>query len=475
MQKRLFWKFLLAYVAIGIASFILIATIGSRMVENSLVETSSRRLYLEADQVASSQDAIYISDADALEDIYENLKALSEYQNSQIWLLSTDGRILLDTSRDFDPDDSVSLKNFDPADLGTGYYSIGKFFGYFDHDVLSVMLPITSNLDIRGYVAIHMDMADIYDSREDLLASFYMLFLLLFLIFFLVLILIVVFIYSPLQKIIRGAQEYAAGNLAYTIPVRTNDEMGYLARSLNFMSDELRRTDEYQRKFVANISHDFRSPLTSIKGYVEAILDGTIPPEMQEKYLNIVLFETDRLNKLTRGMLDLNRMDNKGFYLDISVFDINGVIRKTAATFEGICTARHSSIELLVTAEPLWVSADMGKIQQVLYNLIDNAIKFSPNHSTVRVETTERHGKVFVSVKDNGIGIPRESLSKIWERFYKIDASRGKDRTGTGLGLSIVKEIINAHKQNINVISTEGSGTEFVFSLERAKQAAPGQ
>lgn len=169
-------------------------------------------------------------------------------------------------------------------------------------------------------------------------------------------------------------------------------------------------------------------------------------------------------------MLDLNRMDNTGFYLDITAFDINAIIKKTAATFEGTCTAKHISIELLLTAEPLYVSADMGKIQQVLYNLFDNAIKFSPNHSTVRAETTERHGKVFVSVKDNGIGIPRESLSKIWERFYKIDASRGKDRKGTGLGLAIVKEIVNAHKQNINVISTEGTGTEFVFSLDRAKQ-----
>ena len=468
MKNRLFWKFFLAYVLIGIASFILIATIGSKMVETKLTETFSRRLYREADQIASSQDAIYISDADALEDIYDNLKALSLYQNSQIWLISTDGRILLDTSEAFSAEGSDTLSDFDPIALGSDYYTIGRFFGHFDHDVMSVMVPITSNLNIRGYVAVHMDMDDIYQSREQLLSSFYVLFLLLFLIFFVVLVLVVVFIYSPLKKIIRGAQEYASGNLEYTIPVRTNDEMGYLAHTLNYMSGELKRTDEYQRKFVANISHDFRSPLTSIKGYVEAILDGTIPPKMQEKYLNIVLFETDRLNKLTHSMLDLNRMSNTGFYLDITSFDINGVIKKTAATFEGICTAKRISIELLLTAEPLFVSADIGKIQQVLYNLIDNAIKFSPNNSTIRVETTERHGKVFVSVKDNGIGIPRESLSKIWERFYKIDASRGKDRKGTGLGLAIVKEIINAHKQNINVISTEGTGTEFVFSLDRS-------
>ena len=470
MQRRLFWKFFLAYILIGIASFILIATLGSRMVEQTLIETSSRRLYLEADRIASSQGSTFISDEGTLEGIEENLSALAQYQNSQIMLISPEGEILVDTGREADADAPSSLKAFDPLALGSGYYTIGRFFDYYDHEVLSIMVPITSNLDIRGYVAIHMDMSDIYADREALLSRFYLLFLILFLIFFLVLVMVLLFIYRPLKKIIRGAQEYASGNLDYNIPCSSNDEIGYLAQTLNYMSDELKRTDEYQRKFVANVSHDFRSPLTSIKGYVEAILDGTIPPEMQEKYLNIVLFETDRLNKLTRSMLALNRMDNKGFYLDIKDFDINTVIKNTAASFEGTCTAKRISIELLLSAEKLYVSADMLKIQQVLYNLIDNAIKFSPNHSTIRVETTERHEKVFVSVKDSGIGLPRESLSKIWERFYKIDASRGKDRKGTGLGLAIVKEIISAHKQNINVISTEGIGTEFVFSLDRAKQ-----
>lgn len=245
--------------------------------------------------------------------------------------------------------------------------------------------------------------------------------------------------------------------------------MGYLARTLNYMSGELNKTGEYQKKFVANVSHDFRSPLTSIKGYVEAIVDGTIPPEMQDRYLNIVLFETERLNKLTQSLLTLNDIDSKGNMLDITRFDINAVIKNTAATFEGICTSRKITISLVIPSPTLYVSADMGKIQQVLYNLIDNAIKFSNNDSTIIVETTEKYRKVFVSVKDSGIGIPKESLSKIWDRFYKIDASRGKDRKGTGLGLSIVKEIISAHNQNINVISTEGVGTEFIFTLDKAE------
>ena len=155
--------------------------------------------------------------------------------------------------------------------------------------------------------------------------------------------------------------------------------------------------------------------------------------------------------------------------MDTFIVDINDIIKNTAATFEGICTSRQIRLELLLSGHELYVRADMEQIQQVLYNLLDNAIKFSNDNSSVQIETTVKSGKVFVSVKDYGTGIPKESLGKIWDRFYKIDASRGKDRKGTGLGLSIVKEIINAHNQNIDVISTEGVGTEFIFTLEKTK------
>ena len=235
------------------------------------------------------------------------------------------------------------------------------------------------------------------------------------------------------------------------------------------MASELNSLDDYQKKFVANISHDFRSPLTSIKGYIEAIQDGTIPTEMQDKYLGIVLFETERLTKLTTNLLALNTFDNNGKILEITSFDINHIIKQTAATFEGICTKKKISFKLVFSDRETFVDADLGKIQQVLYNLIDNAIKFSHQNSNIKVSSEVKGDKVFVAVKDYGIGIPKDSIKKIWERFYKLDTSRGKDKKGTGLGLSITKEIINAHNENINVISTENVGTEFIFSLPKTK------
>ena len=267
----------------------------------------------------------------------------------------------------------------------------------------------------------------------------------------------------------KGVTEYAGGNLNYKIPVYTDDELGYLANNLNYMADKMNRNGEYQRQFISNISHDFRSPLTSIKGYVEAMMDGTIPVEMQDKYLKIIAYEADRLEKLTKGLLTLNELDIQKRLLNIQTFDINEAIKKAAATYEGDCTRRHILLELILSGKELYARADVEQIQQVLHNLLNNAIKFSPDHSTIIIETTEKNEKIFVSVKDHGIGIPKESLSKIWERFYKTDISRGKDQKGTGLGLSIVKEIIHAHDQHINVISTEGIGTEFIFTLEKAR------
>ena len=167
--------------------------------------------------------------------------------------------------------------------------------------------------------------------------------------------------------------------------------MGYLSHSLNYMADKLnKKNGEYQRQFISNVSHDFRSPLTSIKGYVEAMLDGTIPPEMQERYLKVIAFESTRLEKLTRSLLTLNELDVKKRMMHMRRFDINETIRTTAATFEGTCSERNIRLELLLAGKELFVRADMEQIQQVLYNLLDNAVKFSNDNSSI---TTGNHSQ----------------------------------------------------------------------------------
>ena len=361
------------------------------------------------------------------------------------------------------------IDGFDPTATGNHFYMTGQFWGAFDAPALSVLAPITGNFNTYGYVVLHLPMAQVTAQQNEILNIVYITSAIIFLLSLIILLVFTKVVYIPLKRITTGAKEYADGNLDYTIKVNSTDEMGYLANTLNYMSDELNKMEEYQRSFIANVSHDFRSPLTSIKGYLEAILDGTIPPELYDKYLNIVIAETERLNKLTQSMLAISSMDSKGF-LSRSNFDINRVIKDTAASFEGTCHAKNIVLDLTFSDDVEIVYADLGKIQQVLYNLIDNAIKFSHPNSVIYIRSHVRYGKVFISVKDTGVGIPKESINKIWNRFYKQDISRGKDKKGTGLGLAIVKDIIQAHGETIDVVSTQDVGTEFIFTLPKPSQ-----
>jgi len=470
MRKTLYLKFVLAYIIFGMFGFIIVTTFVPSMTEQHLVREKAESLYSEATLIANTYaSGLYTSETN-LETVKSQLDALAVYMSSIIRIINPSGRMVLDTTMSLNVEDVVIIENFDPTVTGGSYYIIGNFFGNFDRDVLTVLSPITSEYKVRGYVVIHCDMADIEQSCNSLLTISYITLAILFLLSLIILIFFTEMVYVPLRKITYATEQYASGNMHYELQVDSDDEIGYLSACLNYMSSEIARSEDDQKKFVANVSHDFRSPLTSIRGYLEAMIDGTIPPEMHEKYLNIVLNETERLTKLTNSLLTLNNLNTRGMLLDRSDFDINQVIRNTAATFEGTCRQKTIAIEMVLTGNTMYVNADMGKIQQVLYNLMDNAIKFSHHDSIIRIETSEKKNKLFVSVKDTGIGIPKEDLKLIWDRFYKSDLSRGKDKKGTGLGLSIVKEIINAHNEHINVISTPGEGSEFIFSLSPSEE-----
>lgn len=469
MKKRLYLKLLIGYVIFGILGFILVSTFSSHYTYEYIEDTEVDRLYKEANMIASTYASNYFNEDITVDDLHDSLATLSTYLSSEIWVMNTDGDILINSNASVDMDHLTHIDGFNVADFGSKYYTTGSFYNYYDDTHLTVFSPITINYKVRGYVLIHQPLSVITHHHAHLLNIMYLTLLLIFICATLLLIIIGFEVYIPIRKMIKGADAFAEGNFSYKIPVHKNDEIGYLAASLNYMANELNTLEDDQRKFISNVSHDFRSPLTSIKGYVEAMLDGTIPPEMQERYLNVVLSETNRLTKLTKGLLTLNNFDDKGTYLELADFDINAIIRQTVETFRSLCWDKHISFQLTFEEESLYVNADVGKIQQVLYNLIDNAVKFSHPDSLIYISSLEKHGKVFVSVKDTGEGIAKDSLNKIWERFYKSDPSRGKDKKGTGLGLSIVKEIIQAHGENINVVSTQGVGTEFTFTLPCSK------
>ena len=464
MKRTLLIELTLCYLIAAVTMFVLLNFVGVRMIENSLIENKKSVLYEEAVLIAEEYmeniHTDYISAS-----LSNQLRALDAYLNARIWIVDSEGDVIADTRG---TGVSINVNEYDETFLENTFYEGNCFPGIFFEPMLSVIQPVPYNYTIRGYICLHTSLAAVNEESidyMDMINICYLVFLVFLLAVFVYLYIVTI---RPVKALNKAVREYSKGNFDCPIKITSQDEYWDLGAAIGFMAEELKNLEDYQKKFVANISHDFRSPLTSIRGYAEAILDGTIPHEMQDKYLGIILFETERLTKLTENLLELNSFETKGMHLEITTFDINSVIKSTAASFEGTCTKKRLTLNLEFAEKELFVEADMGKIQQVLYNLLDNAIKFSHNDSSIRISTEEKGTKVFVGVKDHGIGIPKDSLNKIWERFYKTDASRGKDKKGVGLGLSITREIIQAHNENINVVSTEGVGTEFIFTLPAA-------
>ncbi len=470
MKRTLYLKFVLAYFIFAFFGFIVVATFTSSMTLEHMKRERADTLYKEALLIADSYAADLYNNENTLESVWRQIDAIGTFVDASIWIVNPSGLVILDSGSQPDIENPTTIPNFSPTITGSSFYTVGNFFGMFDEDMISAFAPITSNYKVKGYVIIHTPMSELEASCNSLLNISYITLIILFLLSLIILLFFTEMVYLPLRKITHATEQYAVGNFRYEFQVDSEDEIGYLAASLAYMASEVAKSEDNQKRLVANISHDFRSPLTSMRGYLEAMLDGTIPAELHEKYIGVVLNETDRLTKLTNSLLTLNNLNTKGMILNRTDFDINQIIKNTAASFEGTCRNKLITIELVLTGDEMLVNADMVKIQQVLYNLVDNAIKFSHKNSSIKIETIERSNKLLISVKDSGIGIPADSIKLIWNRFYKTDLSRGKDKKGTGLGLSITKEIIQSHNENINVISTEGIGTEFIFTLEKSKE-----
>lgn len=346
----------------------------------------------------------------------------------------------------------------------------GNFNNYYEEIHLTTAVPIFHEDHIVGAIV----MLSPYPELESQINYIYQLTLISLLVL-LVITFISTFFFSKritrtIDALNTSAKKIANGDFTSRVTIQGQGEMSDLSKSMNYMATELEKLEDMRKDFIANISHDFRSPLTSIKGFIQAMLDGTIPVERQDKYLNIVLDETDRLTKLTNDILLLTKMENNTIQADMQDFDLHSVIRKILLQFEQKIIDKKIDFTLLIDRHELFVHADMNQIQRVVTNLVDNAIKFCSPTDTIVIETSILKGRVEVSVKDTGPGISEEDIKYIWDRFHKADRSRGKDKKGIGLGLSIVREIIKAHGEDINVYSQEGKGTTFVFTLSLAEE-----
>lgn len=276
---------------------------------------------------------------------------------------------------------------------------------------------------------------------------------------------------KPIKEMAVATRRFAAGNFDTRVNnYGRDDEVGELADAFNAMAESLQQTERQRREFIANISHELKTPMTTITGYAEGMLDGTIPQEQEEHYLRIISDESRRLNRLVRRMLEVSQLQSIDLLKEKSPFDICESMRRVLVSMEKKITDRHLDVEADIPEEPFMVLGDNDLITQVIYNLLENATKFARPGSTLYLGLSTRGDKAEVSVRNQGDTIPPEELPRLFERFHKTDKSRSEDKDGVGLGLYIVKTILDQHREQIRATSENGV-TTFSFTMTMAGES----
>ena len=398
------------------------------------------------------------------------LNSVARVSDSHVIVATPDGVIVYAT-------DGGAISHFQYAPLpqhtvdgitGGPWVGMTTLDGLYDEARYLVGLPITSGWgNLQGLVLVSSSASNISGVWRDLFG--------ILLVTTLAVILIAAIISSatsmrlsqPIKEIAAAARQFGLGQLNVRVDVGPRrDEVGELAEAFNAMAEKLSASEQRRTEFIANVSHELKTPMTTIAGFADGILDGTIPPDQERHYLEIISSETRRLSRLVRSMLDLSRLQSDERAAQ-QQFDISETLLRTLVTLEGKVNARNLEVDARLPDDPVPVWGDQDAITQVCYNLLDNAIKFSTPGGVLGVEVTARGSKATITVSNQGETIPPAELSLIFDRFHKTDHSRSADRDGVGLGLYIVKTILNSHKENITCTS-EDSVTKFVFTLTRA-------
>lgn len=345
------------------------------------------------------------------------------------------------------------------------------FNGFYTDKVFVVGFPMNYKDNTIGGVFFTKNITDLRHSVMELLIMF--LFSSSFAILFAFILVYVQAkkISAPIIQINKAAQMIASGKFNQRVEVTSCDEIGQLASTFNFMASSIEKSEQQRQRFVSDVSHELRTPMTSISGFVQGMLDGTISDDKRDDYLRIVLDESTRLTKLVNDMLEMSKMSSDEFKLDITPFDINDLICSCLISLESRIDNKRLEVNVDFRPDRLITLGDKYQIKRVVLNLLDNAIKFSYEGTEIQINTWIENGKAHVSISDVGDGISDDDLKNVFDRFFKTDKSRAKDKTGAGLGLSLVQNIIQLHNQQITVKSDpiEDSNsrlTTFEFTLE---------
>lgn len=473
---RLFWTYsillLLMLSTISLSMAILFKNFTERkQIENitSVVDTVEYWISHEGESGNSSDEEnnYFNSIPPVNKSIKSMINALGHFTMSDVTIVAHDGEVIYSTNG-INKVPTSALKCIETDERVITSSNFEKFYG---HDVLTVSFPLHRNGQSVAAIIFNKGFPDIYRTVMELLVMFLLSMLLSIAVAFIIVYIQAKKISAPIVKINKAAQKIAAGNFSERVNVTSMDEIGQLASTFNFMASSIERADQNRQRFVSDISHELRTPMTSISGFISGMLDGTITDENRDYYLQIVLDESTRLTKLVNDMLEMSKMQSDEFKLDIAPFNITELICTCLIEFENKIESKSLDVKVDFRPEKLVALGDKYQIKRVLINLLDNAVKFSHSSTTISMNTWIEQGKAHISVSNIGDGIKENDIKHIFDRFYKTDKSREKDRTGAGLGLSLVQNIIRLHNQTITVKSLPYGDdnlkiTTFEFTLE---------
>ena len=416
-----------------------------------------------------SGDGSYHIYADTMEPF---LDILTQLTDASVLILDHEGQVLLCSESDACTHVDQKLTDAVLQELqttilnGKEYFAVGTLGDLYAHPRYTVGAPIlTEQRQVLGYVLSSSSTKEMNAFVGNNFQVFFLSAMGALTLTFIALYAMTYRLVRPLRQMAAATRRFGEGDFSCRIPVKGKDEVAELAAALNSMAVSLSSVEGMRRSFVANVSHELKTPMTTIAGFIDGILDGTIPPEKHKYYLKIVSDEVKRLSRLVKAMLDLSRIDNGELRITPVRFDLTEVTCNALLSFEQRIDSKNIAIEGLEDCPRMEVTGDYDLIGQVVYNLLDNATKFTNEGGYIRITLEKKDGRVFCTIRNSGMGIPPQELPHIFERFYKTDKSRSLDKSGVGLGLYIVKTVINLHHGEIVVRSAEGEYCEFAFWL----------
>ena len=472
MFKSTFSKYFALSTMLVLTAMIAIGLLQTIFSNNYWIEEKRTQLTENAHQIAAHTADVtsQVPGADntyviSTRSIKPTVEILAQGLDAEILITDTAGRVLL-ASQNTAIGERLQIPSATLGQIGTGYFDVSTMNGLFSsvHYAAATPIRLQSGADI-GYVIAAMPADGLFEYLRDTIRTYLMAAIVVLLVSFIIIYVMVYRMVRPLREMAQATRSFAEGDFSIRVKVRGKDEVAQLAAALNNMAVSLSATDNMSRSFIANVSHELKTPMTTISGFVDGILDGTIPPERQEHYLRIVSDEVRRLSRLVKSMLELSRIDNGTVTLKPVNFDLTDAVCNALLSFEQRIEDKRITVEGLPDCDRVPVTADYDLLGQVVYNLLDNAVKFVNEGGVLTVRTYRENGKVWCAIRNSGAGLSAEEMPRVFERFYKTDRSRSLDKTGVGLGLYIVKTVITLHKGEIYVRSVEGEYCEFLFWL----------